>query len=338
MCSVEAQIIILDVHKYSTYVIEVFGLAFNILVIYLLTTDNKGTGKSYKSTVILHCFMDIGLGIFHILGMFQVEAVGTTTFMTLCGPIQYINVYAIHTWSFIITNFFFSCSIFCGCITTIYRYFVVVRRKTLEIRSVILMCSPMIIISGVIASQYISHYSPLPEEAYNSYKKLLPSTVWARDKVYGEDFIALISPADHKTEPFYNYFSIFSYLAAAILIIIFSILISIDLRKNRGNMSETTLKIEKQIQRTLICQAIFPIALGYIPNISPFFMVLFKVPFQCYIIFVGICITYIPLINPCILLIMTPQYRKKMYQIITRKGQTVVTKTTIIVAHSKIKN
>lgn len=70
MCSIEGQILILEIHKYSTYVLEVFGLLFNFLVVYFLFTDKKSSVTSYKTAVIIHCVMDIGLGIMHILGMF----------------------------------------------------------------------------------------------------------------------------------------------------------------------------------------------------------------------------------------------------------------------------
>uniref|UniRef100_A0A0N5BKJ4 G_PROTEIN_RECEP_F1_2 domain-containing protein n=1 Tax=Strongyloides papillosus TaxID=174720 RepID=A0A0N5BKJ4_STREA len=331
MCSVEGQILILDIHKYSTYVVEVFGLIFNFLVIYLLNTDNKSTKTSYKVCIIMHCIMDIGLGFFHLIGIFQVEAVGGTIFMTLPGVMQYINVYLAHTWCFTITNFLFTCSIFCGSITIIYRYLVVVKRKTLETKSILFMAVPIILTAAVSASQYVTSYGELPEEEYQTYKKLLNKNVWARDKVYGEDFIALTTPVTRKTEPFYNYFTIASFVIVAAIIIIFSILISIHLKGNRSNMTESTLKLEKQIQTTLFIQALLPIILGYIPNILPSFMLMFNVPFQCYIIFVGVCITYIPLINPCILLFLTPQYKKRIFNCFMKEGRFVGAKTTIFI-------
>uniref|UniRef100_A0A0N5BZS7 G_PROTEIN_RECEP_F1_2 domain-containing protein n=1 Tax=Strongyloides papillosus TaxID=174720 RepID=A0A0N5BZS7_STREA len=331
MCSVEGQILILDIHKYSTYVVEVFGLIFNFLVIYLLNTDNKSTKTSYKVCVIMHCIMDIGLGFFHLIGIFQVEAVGTTTFMTLPGVMQYINVYVVHTWCFTITNFLFTCSIFCGSITIIYRYLVVVKRITLETRSILFMAVPIILAAGISASQYVTSFGELPEEEYQTYKKLLNNEIWARDKVYGEDFIALTTPVHKKTGSFYSYFTIASFIIVAAIIIFFSILISIHLKGNRSNMTKSTLKLEKQIQTTLLIQALFPIILGYIPNILPSFMLMFQVPFQCYIIFVGVCITYIPLINPCILLFLTPQYRKRMFNCFRKREQLVGAKTTTFI-------
>uniref|UniRef100_A0A0N5CF13 Seven TM Receptor n=2 Tax=Strongyloides papillosus TaxID=174720 RepID=A0A0N5CF13_STREA len=328
MCSVEGQITILDIHKYSTYVIEVFGLTFSSLLIYFLNTDNKGIKTSYKLCVIIHCIMDIGLGILHILGMFQIEAVGTTTFMTLAGPIQFINVYQVHLWSFVMANFFLSSSIFCGSITIIYRYLVVVKKITLETKEVFFMTIPIILVAGISASQYVSSFGPLPEEEYQMYKKLLNSEIWTRDKIYGDDFIALTTPIYRKAGSFFSYFTIVSYVIAAGIIIIFSILISSHLKGNRNNMTESTLKLEKQIQTTLLVQALFPIILGYIPDIIPMLMPVLHIPFQCYIIFVGVCITYIPLINPCILLFMTPQYRKRIFNIVWKKEKVTTSKTT----------
>uniref|UniRef100_A0A0K0EQA6 G-protein coupled receptors family 1 profile domain-containing protein n=1 Tax=Strongyloides stercoralis TaxID=6248 RepID=A0A0K0EQA6_STRER len=329
MCSVEGQILILDIHKYSTYVIETFGLILNFLVIHFVNTDNKGS--SYKACVIIHCLMDIGLGIFHILGIFQVEAVGTTTFMTIAGPIQLIDNYEVHKWSFLITNFFFSCSIFSGSITIIYRYLVVVKKKVLETRSIIIMFILPVIIAGVIASQYIASFATLPQNEYEMYKKLLNNKIWARDKIYGNNFIALTSPINRKIGSFYSYFTIFSYLFTASIIILFSVLVGLHLRSNRSNMTKSTLKLEKQIQLSLIVQTLFPIILGYIPNILPTFFIMLNIPFQCYIIFVGVCITYIPLINPIILLFMTPQYRKRMLYRIGRRKKSVIPKTTTFI-------
>uniref|UniRef100_A0A0K0E9N4 G-protein coupled receptors family 1 profile domain-containing protein n=1 Tax=Strongyloides stercoralis TaxID=6248 RepID=A0A0K0E9N4_STRER len=327
MCNVKTQILILELHKYTTYVIEVFGLLFNFVVVYFLLTDKRSIVYSYKITVIIHCIMDIGLGIMHILGMFQIESVGTTIFMVLDGPIQFINNYLVHNWSFIIANFFFSCSIFCGSMTVIYRYLIVVKKKSFDNVNILMLFTPIIVISGVIASQYIPYYSPLSKEKYKEYKKLLNNEVWARNKVYGENFIVLISPAYQQSNSFFTYFSLISYFVTAFIIIIFTILLRIHLKKNRSNMSESTLKIERQIQITLLIQALFPIFLGYIPNIIPFFMAIYKTPLQCYIIFIGICITYIPLINPCILLLMTPHFRNRIFFCVWKKNKSVNIKT-----------
>ncbi|CEF64902.1 7TM GPCR, serpentine receptor class j (Srj) family-containing protein [Strongyloides ratti] len=327
MCSIEGQILILEIHKYSTYVLEVFGLLFNFLVVYFLFTDKKSSVTSYKTAVIIHCVMDIGLGIMHILGMFQIELVGTTTFMTLTGPIQFINNYFIHTISFIITNFFFSCSIFCGILTVIYRYLVLVKKRTLEMFHIIAMFIPIATVAGIIASQYILYFAPLTDEEYKKYTNLLDKRIWARDKFYGENFVTLVSPASHKTSPFHTYFPIICYALTAIATVIFSLLIAIHLKKNRSNMSESTLKLERQIQITLVVQALLPIFLGFLPNILPILMVLFNVPFQCYIIFVGVCITYVPLVNPCVLLFMTPQFRRRILNFFKKKNIPIQIKT-----------
>ncbi|CEF70445.1 7TM GPCR, serpentine receptor class r (Str) family-containing protein [Strongyloides ratti] len=316
MNSGQERSLFLYIYKYLIFIIQFCGIFFNFIAIYFLKNDNKRTKKSYKTILLIHCFMDICLGIFHILGIYQIEIIGTVVFITVDGPLQYINIFIVHVLSFVITTFFSCSSVFCGCITIIYRYLIVVKSKIIKTTDIIKMFIPMLLLSGIISIQYIITFCSPNTKEYYIYKNLLDVNYWSSGKIYDDNFITLIIPSFKEITALFKLLEISCYFIAAIIVILFKILISKYLKNKKNSMSISTLKKEKQIQRTLIVQALLPIILFYIPNILLTFMIIFHIPFQYYTIFITISITYVPLVNPCIILLMTSQYRTKIFQVL----------------------
>uniref|UniRef100_A0AAF5DH63 G-protein coupled receptors family 1 profile domain-containing protein n=1 Tax=Strongyloides stercoralis TaxID=6248 RepID=A0AAF5DH63_STRER len=316
MCNLNEQILFLYLNKYSTVIIQLLGIFFNFVAIYFLKNDDKCAKKSYKLIVIIHCLLDISLGTCYFLGIYQIEIIENTVFIMVDGPLQYINSYTVHALSYITTTFFFCSSVFCGCITIIYRYLVIVRNKNIKTNGIILMLIPVFVLSAIISLQYFFTFCPPKRSDYYIYKNLLENKNWNNTKLYRNEFIALIIPSFRVVTPIYKLLEIISYLVATIIIILFKILISRYLKNKKNSMSLSTLKKEKQTQRTLIIQALLPILLVYTPNILLTFAIILHIPLKCYTTFITYCVTYVPLINPCIILFLTSQYRTKLFHYI----------------------
>ncbi|KAI6200675.1 hypothetical protein M3Y96_00759300 [Aphelenchoides besseyi] len=293
------------IHNISELTAVTLGILFNTLLLIIVKKQRDGALVEFGRIVTINTIIDFFLTLTTLIGGVQTDGQDGAMFLIADS---YFSTFVPSNFHFYINYLWcigLGFSILYQPVPFYHRYNTIVKNEHMNTKqSILLVALPMIAAFWntswmVFGMSKITH----PE----SYKHLIDYPIWKQPT----NKIPFFSVSDARHWPtlvFYLSCSITFPLATGLALYFYSA-IHTQLKNNLSNMSEKTQKLQRQLNRALLSQIIFPCVFGIFPMVIFMAMLLFRTHYHIVSIFVTALFSFIPVINPLLNIILVTAYR-----------------------------
>ncbi|KAH7714843.1 hypothetical protein AAVH_17791 [Aphelenchoides avenae] len=265
----------------------------NAVLAVLLIRERNEVMRPYSRVLLLNCFLDCLYTVVCMIVEVEIEINEGYYIFVINGlpkdwPYQ-AQVFAVACW-----NATISITGFVASIEFIFRYFLVVKGRLLNIKQILGLCTIVALCSLADAVCYALACVAVPQQQ-EMFGRLMDDPMWVtdghppvfigadKDSMFFKAFVAIVTVCD---------------VSVLIIMALTSLATLKALKSSRFTLSPKVKKMQAQMNRIMLAEAISLIAVALTPMAVAMVLLVFQIKFVGFALVLGLVATWIPMVNP----------------------------------------